>query len=147
MTDKEDIVRRNIIFARQVATFIHAHPSYDLLNYSPGYSAEATIPAQTESFYQAGIVPLNIVLFAPSPTSHLHASAQQSGKDAGAVLAAAINGTREMYVTGTKWMGRGAVRLAVSNWRTGLAEGAGQEGQEGDLEVVKRVLEGVSRQV
>ena len=138
MTDKEDIVRRNIIFARQVATFIHAHPSYDLLNYSPGYSAEATIPAQTESFYQAGIVPLNIVLFAPSPTSHLHASA---------VLAAAINGTREMYVTGTKWMGRGAVRLAVSNWRTGLAEGAGQEGQEGDLEVVKRVLEGVSRQV
>jgi hypothetical protein len=45
-------------------------------------------------------------------------------------VANAINATRRMYVTATKWRGRGAVRLAVSNWRTGL----------GGEEEVKRIV-------
>jgi hypothetical protein len=67
------------------------------------------------------IIPLNIVLFAPASGSK-YAS--------GADLANAINATRTMYVTGTKWRGRSAVRLAVSNWRTGL----------GGRDEVKRIL-------
>jgi hypothetical protein len=72
-------------------------------------------------------------------------SSVETGKDAGALLAAETNGSREMYVTGTKWMGRGAVRLAVSNWRTGLQEGEQGGGKgESDLEVVQRVLRAIA---
>ena len=53
-------------------------------------------------------------------------------------LTKAINGTRRMYVTGTKWRGKGAIRLAVSNWRTG---GGGKD----EWEVVKRLLEEAMR--
>jgi hypothetical protein len=44
-----------------------------------------------------------------------------------------------MYVTGTKWRGGGAIRLAVSNWRTGVR---GQVGED-QWEVVRGVLEEV----
>ena len=111
-------------------------------------SASLDIGDDTEhnDLSSSGIVPLNIVLFAPSPDSKLGKDATKTNKDAGALLAAAINGTREMYVTGTKWMGRAAVRLAVSNWRTNLASGGGEGGQgDTDLEVVKQVLDIVAR--
>lgn len=35
-------------------------------------------------------------------------------------------------MTGTKWRGQGAIRLAVSNWRTGISAD--------DFEQVKQVL-------
>lgn len=47
-----------------------------------------------------------------------------------------INATRKMYVSGTKWDGRPACRVAVSTWRVEV---------ERDLKLVRGVLEGVSR--
>jgi len=47
------------------------------------------------------------------------------------VLTDRINETRRMYVGGTSWEGRKAVRLAVGNWRVDV---------EKDLAVVKEVL-------
>lgn len=111
-------------------------------------SASSDIGDHTEhnDLSSSGIVPLNIVLFAPSLDSKLGKDAATTDKDAGALLAAAINGTREMYVTGTKWMGRGAVRLAVSNWRTNLGRGGGEGGEgDSDLAIVKQVLDNVAR--
>jgi glutamate/tyrosine decarboxylase-like PLP-dependent enzyme len=113
-----DLIRRNIIFARAIATYIDASPSYDLLN-----------PTPRNSGGNEPIIPLNIVLFAPSSESKI---------GTGAELADAINATRKMYVTGTKWRGRGAVRLAISNWRTGL-------GGEEEVRRIENILEEVMR--
>ncbi|BEI81716.1 hypothetical protein CcaverHIS002_0208760 [Cutaneotrichosporon cavernicola] len=98
-----DIVRRNVAFARRVAAHIASHPSYELLNQSP------------EWLVNDEPVPLNIVLFRGAPGSRFDPTAA----DAHSRLTAAINDTRRMYVSGTQWAGNGAVRLAVSNWRTG----------------------------
>lgn len=108
-----DIISRNVQFAREVAQFIDEHPAYTLLNRSGNASA---------------IVPLNIVLFRGSEGSKY----PPGEEGASARLTKDINSSREMYVTGTKWRGVGAVRLAVSNWRTG------RDGQ--DLAIVKNVL-------
>ncbi len=72
-------------------------------------------------------VPLNIVLFrARSRDKYTTHTA----------LVGAINATRRMYVSGTVWEGQGAVRVAVSNWRTGTGDGDEDE----ILEIVKQVL-------
>lgn len=76
------------------------------------------------------IVPLNIVLFSGSETSAYPPSDPTSS----ARLTAAINGTGKMYVSATRWRGQGAVRVAVSNWMTGL------DGTDSDLDIVKAVL-------
>lgn len=65
-------------------------------------------------------MPLNIVLFAEKQPQEQP-------------LADRINNTRKVYVSGTAWRGQKAVRLAVSNWRTGDA----------DLEIVKQVFDEV----
>lgn len=114
-----DIIRRNIDYARQVAQYISDSPHYELLNPSP---------PGTE-----GIVPLNTVLFRGSTTSRFPPNTEGSS----GALTEAINNTRRIYVTGTKWRGVGAIRLAVSNWRTGLSER--------DLQEVKSVLEEVMK--
>ena len=79
-------------------------------------------------------MPLNIVLFAPSSTSQF-----SSAPDPAKALTDAINATRRMYVTGTKWRGVGAVRLAVSNWQTG-------SGGNEEFEAVRQILEDVACQ-
>lgn len=55
------------------------------------------------------------------------------------VLKERINASRRMYVSGTMWDGREAVRIAVGNWRVSAEE-------EG-CEVVKEVLEEVLEEV
>lgn len=50
-------------------------------------------------------------------------------------LVARINGTRDMYVSGTSWEGRKAVRVAVSNFAVDVAR---------DLAVVTEVLTAVA---
>ncbi|TYJ52643.1 hypothetical protein B9479_006735 [Cryptococcus floricola] len=111
----EEIITRNILFARKVAEYINASPHYTLFNTTPSSPSASSQP----------IIPSNIVLFThnslPAPT-----------------LTSKINGSRKMYVSKTVWRGQGAVRLAVSNWRTGI-EGKG----DGDWEIVKGVLESV----
>ncbi|WYZ41499.1 hypothetical protein EsH8_V_000394 [Colletotrichum jinshuiense] len=49
-------------------------------------------------------------------------------------LVGKINATRQMYVSGTSWKGRKAVRVAVGSWRIDV---------ERDFELVKKVLEDV----
>lgn len=107
------LFERNIEFARTVAAFLRSHQAYDVL-----------LPRVEEApaFRQ-----MNIVCFAPSA----RAPSRFTGKDGAAALIRAINGTRRVYVTGTTWRGRGAVRLAVSNWQTEL---------ERDWPVVRQVL-------
>ncbi|KZL83159.1 pyridoxal-dependent decarboxylase [Colletotrichum incanum] len=51
-------------------------------------------------------------------------------------LVGRINATREMYVSGTSWKGRKAVRVAVGSWRVDV---------ERDFDVVTRVLGSVGK--
>ena len=74
---------------------------------------------------------MNIVLFRGSSLSPF----VPTDPGCGAKLAAAINASRKMYVTATKWRGDGAVRLAVSNWRSG---------GPGELEIIKSVLDDIA---
>jgi hypothetical protein len=118
-----EIIRQNITFARRIAAYISDSPSYTLLNPSP----PSVLAAEPEA-----IIPMNIVLFCGSPQSAF----PEDEPGASAKLVNAINGTRRIYVTGTKWRGKGAIRLAVSNWRTGA-------GGEDEWQVVKGVLDEV----
>jgi glutamate/tyrosine decarboxylase-like PLP-dependent enzyme len=120
-----EIIRRNINFAQQVASYLNDSPQYELLNPSS---------AGADSSRLNPIIPLNIVLFRSSANSPYPPSSLTSSAD----LTKAINNTGKMYVTATKWRGVGAVRLAVSNWRTG------KDG-DGDLDIVRGVLAEVVR--
>jgi glutamate/tyrosine decarboxylase-like PLP-dependent enzyme len=109
-----------------VAKYLDESPYYELLNPSPPSSEDRDI------------IPLNIVLFRSSPKSPYPPTNPNGNDD----LTKAINDTRKMYVTSTRWRGEGAVRLAVSNWQTGVTD---PEGVDENLEIVKSVLEEVGR--
>lgn len=51
-------------------------------------------------------------------------------------LVSEINGTRDMYVSGTSWRGARAVRIAVASWRVDV---------ERDVRVVKDILTAVAQ--
>lgn len=80
---------------------------------------------------QESSVPLNIVLFRGTDASLFPASDPTSTTR----LLHTINKQRLIYVTPTTWGGVGALRIAVSNWRTGLQG-------DGDFEAVVKALSG-----
>ena len=125
----EDIVRRNVQFARDVGRWMSEGEGstwYEVLNAS--YNPKSPLPqSSAPSPKSTGlVVPLNIVLF------RAHGSTQAGLPQ----LIQAINSTRRMYVS----PGAGGIRLAVSNWMTGLRQD--DEGK-GDLEIVTETLKSV----
>ena len=114
-----DIIRRNVAFARKLQEWIRLNEDYDVLTPDPA----------TTSFRV-----LNIVLFAPSARCPIEAF--RNYETGGQRMTEEINKTGEMYVTGTKWKGRSAARLAVSNHLTDL------QGQR-DFEIVTGRLKAV----
>jgi hypothetical protein len=116
-----DIVARNCNFAQEIAGWMSDRSQggqwYTVINADPNHS-----------------VPLNIVLFRSRPDTpfppHDAASTPR--------LLHAINSQRLIYVTATSWEGVGALRIAVSNWRTGL------EG-DADYDAVVGALSGAMR--
>lgn len=123
-----DIVSRNVAFARRIARWMHTGPGsrwYRVLNIETG-----AVP---------GEVDLNVVLFRAKDDCEIDMYAPHHPTGS-AALVNAINQTRKMYVTPSVGSdGRGAIRIAVSNWMTGLS----REGEMDDFQVVTNVLEGV----
>lgn len=114
-----DVVVRNIEFARSVEAWLREGPGredWDVLTPAP---------------HEGGFQIMNIVLFAPK---------RGDARDA----IGKINGARAMYVSPTQWRGRNAVRMAVSNWRTGIERA---KGEKGDLEIVLETLARVGREL
>jgi hypothetical protein len=124
-------VRRNCNFANCIAKWLQDPQAggqwYELVNgiNSPG---ERTVP-------------LNIVLFRGKEGSQYPPSDPGSA----ARLVKAINETRRIFVTITSWDGVGAVRIAVSNWRT--ANGKTSVEASSELAEVKAVLTQVMREM
>lgn len=115
-----EIFQRNVEFARRVETWMReggGRKGYDVL-----------LPQGGSNFKT-----MNIVLFAPSSS----APERYQGPQGSVALGKAINQSKECYVTPSRWRGRGALRLAVSNWATSLDD---------DYLIVIKVLEGAMQQ-
>ncbi|GAA5992571.1 hypothetical protein JCM10908_002667 [Rhodotorula pacifica] len=134
------LVQRNIAFARLAESYLRSHPAFDVLTPAPSPAGIET----DQDPWQFRV--LNIVLFALSSLapSRFHTDPDSFLRE--------LNQSRECFFTPTVWRGRKAVRMAVSNWMTGLGDGAttGTEAGKGleesrDWEVVRRVFERVAR--
>lgn len=112
-------MQRVILHARGIASFIYQHPAYELL---PLDGEEGESEEQ--------------VLGRVYMVTMFRAKDERLNK----VLKERINSTGKIYVSGTIWDGRSAVRCAVSNWRV-----KGERDGEGGWEVVEKVLDEVSR--
>ena len=124
-----EIVRRNIQFTRRIAAWMISPEGkgyYEVLNLRNSLTDPGAQPT----------TPLNILLFRAASTNLVHAYRGPAGAG---LLVKAINETRKIQVTPDA----GAVRIAVSNWCTGL-ETVIQDGTEkGDFDIVVEVLLGV----
>jgi glutamate/tyrosine decarboxylase-like PLP-dependent enzyme len=108
-TGLSEMFARQVRLARSIASYLQSSPKHELL---------AQGEDQKGDFGNTHI----IVIF------------RAKEEELNQVLVKRINGTRQMYVSGTKWGGRSAVRVAVSTWRVEV---------ERDFGVVRGVLEGV----
>jgi glutamate/tyrosine decarboxylase-like PLP-dependent enzyme len=104
-----DMLIRQVRFARRVAGFVFDHGGCELLP-----KGEDRVGAVSRTFM--------IVLF--------RARDEAVNRE----LVKRINATGKMYVSGTKWEGKSAARIAVSNWRVDI---------ERDIRVVEEVLRAV----
>jgi len=104
-----EMFARQVRLARGISEFLDTHGEYELL----------AQPQKGENTFQKTHI---IVIF--------------RAKDdmINAELVERINGTRKMYVSGTKWDGKPAVRIAVSTWKVDV---------ERDLSLISSVLLGV----
>lgn len=105
-----DMLQRQIRLARMIAGWLFDHPKYITM---PGSNTKGELLDRTYI----------IILF----------SAKEDGLNQ--ELAARINKTSKMFVSGTSWDGRQACRIAISNWRVD---------EERDFALVTKVLESVA---
>ncbi|KAJ3212745.1 hypothetical protein HDU82_007126 [Entophlyctis luteolus] len=123
-----ELFERNVAFANMVAEWIHASPDYTLLNnLSDGIGSGS----------KDGVYVGSIVLFRAAPGN------RGGFTDTDDRLLDAINSTRVVYVTGTVWGGKSAIRIALSNWRTGLTVDG--TGKSLDFEILTQVLQDVMK--
>ncbi|KAI5838393.1 pyridoxal phosphate-dependent transferase [Morchella snyderi] len=107
----QELIIRLVTHARGIARFIYRHAAYELL------------PAGARDEEEAVARVSVVVLF--------RAREERLNKQ----LKERINGDGRMYVSGTMWEGREAVRCAVGNWRIFTV----------DWRLVEEVLEGVAK--
>jgi hypothetical protein len=105
------MIERQIRMARSIAQYIIESSAYELL------------PTSSESVGHALKQIYIVVLFC--------AKDEQINKE----LVRRINGSRQIYVSGTQWDGRPAARFAIATWQVDVAR---------DLPIVKGVLEEVA---
>ncbi|KAE8373729.1 pyridoxal phosphate-dependent transferase [Aspergillus bertholletiae] len=108
-TGYQSMLEKQIRLARMIAGWLFDHPGYNVL---PEASSKEELIDQT----------FMVVLL----------SAKQD--ELNKVLAAKINETSKMFVSGTSWQGRPACRTAISNWRVD---------EDKDFELVTSVLKSV----
>jgi glutamate/tyrosine decarboxylase-like PLP-dependent enzyme len=102
-----EMFARQVRLARGIARFLDVHEGYELL----------ASPADTK--YE---------------NTHIIVIFRAKDEVVNEQLVGRINNTRKMYVSGTKWEGRSACRIAVSTWKADA---------ERDLKLVSGVLQTV----
>ncbi|EEQ31941.1 pyridoxal-dependent decarboxylase [Microsporum canis CBS 113480] len=105
------MVERQIRLARLITAWLYDHPKYTVLG---GAGSKEDLLATTYMI---------VLLRAKDEGLNLK-------------LADAINATGKIFVSGTKWSGEAACRIAISNWKVQV---------ERDFKLVKEVLDGVAQ--
>ncbi|KAF8585064.1 PLP-dependent transferase [Ramaria rubella] len=124
-----DIVRRNIVFTRQIAAWMGSPQGkgyYEVLNLRKSW---------TDPEKGVRTTPLNMLLFRAASTNPVKTYRDEGGAT---LLVRAINESRKVQVT----PGAGAVRIAVSNWCTGLYTATEGGREKGDFDILVEVLLG-----
>jgi glutamate/tyrosine decarboxylase-like PLP-dependent enzyme len=115
-----EMFARQVRLARGVAKFLDESVSYELLpRQQAGRHAKPPVEASAE--HGEKYLDTHIIILFRARDEMINAS-----------LVGKINSTRKMYVSGTKWDGKPACRIAVSTWKVDV---------ERDLELVTGVLE------
>jgi len=104
------MLARQVRLARGIAGFLDMHEGYDLL-------------AQTKDSDKQAYENTHIIVIFRAKDEKINSE-----------LVKRVNGTRKMYVSGTKWDEKPACRIAVSTWKAEV---------ERDLKLVSGVLESV----
>jgi len=102
----QEMFIRQIQLARKVALFLHKHEQFDLL---PSPISPSQI-SEEELINQVYIV----VLF------------RAKNEKINERLVKRVNGLRKIYVSGTKWEGKPACRIAVSTWKVDVERDFGR---------------------
>ncbi|KAF8321976.1 pyridoxal phosphate-dependent transferase [Cantharellus anzutake] len=135
----EGLVRRNVGFARKLAAWMSTGEGgqwYEVLNLTHTPALSEALSGETPT------VPLNVVLFRAKGGQSCPAIYDPSKPEGPARLVQAINATRKVYVSPAL----NAVRMAVSNWMTGLSC-SNVDGRDVDIdfEVVVEALSNVMK--
>lgn len=119
------LVQRSVAFARLAEQYLRSQPAFDVLTPDPSSNPDDPWHFRV----------LNVVLFAPSQSApaRFHAEPDSFLRE--------LNESRQCFFTPTVWRGRKAVRMAVSNWMTGLGADALEESKE--WRIVRGVFERV----
>ncbi|CAO1612999.1 unnamed protein product [Jaminaea pallidilutea] len=142
----QEIVLRNVLFARSIEKWMRQDPEasrcYEVL--TPACPARIDDEQQRSSRLQdpqpwRGLWTTTVVLFRPNAET-CTVEAFRDTEQGSNRLVSAIKATRKVYVSPTMWAGRGAVRIAVSNWRTGL-EGKSASESQGDSRALAESVE------
>lgn len=118
---------RQVRLARGISQFLDASSDYTLLAQNPE-------PATTTEEKNIVGHAHNASSVVPFHNTHIIVLFRAKQDEVNADLVKKINGTRKMYVSGTKWDGKPACRIAVSTWKVDV---------ERDLKLVTGVLENV----
>ncbi|KAH7025975.1 pyridoxal phosphate-dependent transferase [Microdochium trichocladiopsis] len=121
-----DMVARMVRLARKVAGIVQGLDAYELLAASSSSSSSAAGRGAGGGGAGNFAGTAFVVLF------------RAKDETLNSVLVQKIHESREWYVSGTKWDGRPACRLAVSSWRVDVEE---------DAAFVKRSLEKLAREL
>ncbi|KAF9517184.1 hypothetical protein BS47DRAFT_1389988 [Hydnum rufescens UP504] len=127
-----EMIRRHVEFARRLGRWMTSGEGskwFEVLNLSPGVSSIS---------HSEPVVPLNIVLFRARPGPLCPAIFSHTSSDGlgSSRLVRAINDTRRLYVSPSM----NAVRIAVSNWMTGLPPAHSNSADKDDFDIVTAAL-------
>lgn len=118
-----EMFARQVRLARGLSQFLEESPDYILLAQDQASAKERSTSDHTS--ISSGV---------PFSETHIIVLFRAKADEANAELVKRINSTRKMYVSGTKWSGQPACRVAVSTWRVDV---------ERDLKLVTDVLKQV----
>lgn len=118
---------KQVRLARGIARFLNNSTDYTLLAQEP----HATSTSGAESIDSSPNTAPDAVEFS---NTHVVVLFRAQNDTINADLVQRINGTRKIYVSGTKWDGKPACRIAVSTWKVDV---------ERDVKLVTDVLQHV----
>ena len=113
-----ELFARQVRLARGISRFLDENPGYTLLGQTSAPSALLDKD--------------NSTLIVPFQKTHIIVLFRAKRDEVNTNLVKRINATRKMYVSGTKWDGHPACRIAVSTWKVDV---------ERDLKLVTEVLQ------